>query len=86
MDDDRGHYLVQGLKVPDSPDRVEIPHMLLRWLEPDTHLGATLTDSGVGTFILSGESVSDGEALATLQVPRHETCVSVPAAVTPRRW
>lgn len=86
IDDDRGIYFVQGLKVPGHFDQVEIPHMLLTWLEPDTHLGATLTDSGLGTFTLTGRPVTDVEALAQIQTPPHEICVEVPAAAAPRRW
>lgn len=86
IDEERGIYFVQGLGVPDHPDQVEIPHMLLTWLKPDTHLGSILTDSGIGTFTLTGTPVTDPEALAHIQTPAHETCVEVPAATTTRRW
>jgi hypothetical protein len=86
IDLDQGIYYVQGWKVPGAPDQVEIPHILLSWLRPGTHLGTTLTDSGTGTFTLSGPIVTDPDALALMQIPGHETAVRVPAAETPKRW
>ncbi|WP_405137103.1 hypothetical protein [Nocardia sp. NBC_01388] len=86
IDDDREMYFVQGLKVPGGPERVEIPHMLLTWLKPDTHLGAVLTDSGIGTFTLTGTPISDVAILEQIQTPAHEVCLEVPAVATPRRW
>ncbi|WP_406269709.1 hypothetical protein OH799_27190 [Nocardia sp. NBC_00881] len=85
VDDDRGVYLVQGYKVPGRPDHVEIPHVLLTWLQPDTHLGVQLTDTGSGWFTLAGPVVTDPKALEQLRVPSHETCIEVPVAETARR-
>ena len=75
---DRDTYLVQGWKVAHEPARVEIPHRLLAYAEPGTCLGTRLTDTGRGSFTLSGEPVTDAEARAQLDVPGHETCVEVP--------
>lgn len=75
---DRNTYVVQGWKVLDAPDRVEIPHRLLAHLEAGTCLGALLTDTGHGSFTLAGVPVADAEAQAQMDVPGHETSVEVP--------
>jgi hypothetical protein len=85
IDEDRRVYLVQGYPLPGQPDHVEIPHILLKWLQPDTHLGAPLTDTGTGWFTLAGPVVTEPETLAQLQVPSHETCIEVPVAASVRR-
>ena len=74
---DRGTYVVQGWTVADEPGQVEIPHRLLAHLQPGTCLGARLIDTGRGSFVLSGEPVTDAEAQAQMDVPTHETCVEV---------
>ncbi|MGI5219607.1 hypothetical protein [Nocardia sp. CA-290969] len=74
---DRSTYLVQGWKT-DRPGMVEIPHLLLGYAEPDTFVGTTLTDTGRGTFLLSGAPVSDPEALAQMDIYADETAVEVP--------
>ncbi|MFB9304917.1 hypothetical protein [Kibdelosporangium philippinense] len=76
---DRGTYVVQGWKVAgQSDDNIEIPQRLLAHLEPHTYLGATLSDSGRGTFFLSGAPVTDAEALSRMDIPGHEASVEVP--------
>jgi hypothetical protein len=75
---DRETYVVQGWRVVDALDRVEIPHRLLAHLEAGTYLGARLVDTGRGSFTLSGTPVTDAEACAQMDVPGHETCVEVP--------
>ena len=75
---DRGSYVVQGWRVPGSGDRIEIPHRLLGHAEPDTYLGASLTDTGRGSFLLSGRAVTDRETLSQMDVPGHEAVVEVP--------
>ena len=75
---DRNTYVVQGWRVPGRDDVLEIPHPLLGFLEPGTCLGVVLQDTGHGTFSLSGEVVTDPEALAQMGIPDHETCFEVP--------
>lgn len=57
---------------------IEIPHMLLGFLEYGTYLGTPLTDTGRGTFTLSGSPVTDLEALQQMNLPGHETAIEVP--------
>ncbi|MEU1526336.1 hypothetical protein ABZ413_29485 [Nocardia rhamnosiphila] len=76
---DRETYLVQGWKTG-NPDVIEIPHLLLGFALPDTFVGATMTDTGRGTFTLSGAAVTDNEVLAQMDVAEDETCVEVPKA------
>ncbi|MFI9508885.1 hypothetical protein [Nocardia sp. NPDC052566] len=75
---DRGTYVVQGWRTLDHPGVIEIPHPLLAFLEPGTCLGATLTDTGHGTFTLSGEPVTDPETLGQMDLPAYEAGVEVP--------
>lgn len=72
--------------MPGHPDRVEIPHMLLRWLQPGTHLGSELHDAGGGAFTLAGRPVTDPAVLAQMQIPAHEIAVEVPAAKSRWEW
>ncbi len=55
-------YLVQGWRTG-RPETVEIPHLLTGYAAPDTFIGAALTDTGRGTFTLSGRLVTDAETL-----------------------
>lgn len=77
---DRETYVVQGWKVPGQEHSVEIPTRLLTYLQPGTCLGVGLHDTGRGSVILSGNPVTDTEALAQMDIPGHETCVEVAAA------
>ncbi|WP_084484654.1 MULTISPECIES: hypothetical protein [Nocardia] len=70
-------YLAQGW-ITDRPETVEIPHLLLGFLEPDTFIGATLTDTGRGTFTLTGQPVTDAETLGQLDLADNETAIEVP--------
>ncbi|MBW0274981.1 hypothetical protein ATM97_27655 [Nocardia sp. MH4] len=74
---DQDTYVVQGWRT-DRPDTVEIPHLLLGFAEPDTFVGAAMTDTGRGTFLISGAPVRDAEALATMNLPGHEAGIEVP--------
>jgi HD superfamily phosphohydrolase len=82
---DRSSYVVQGWKIEGHEDQIEIPHPLLAYLEKGTCLGALLHDTGHGTFTLSGEPVTDPEALAQMDLPGHETSVEVPVGQEIRR-
>jgi hypothetical protein len=75
---DRNTYVVQGWKVEGQGEIVEIPHRLLKHVEPGTYLAALMTDTGRGSFVLSGQPVTDSEALSQMNIPAHETCVEVP--------
>ncbi|MFF0489942.1 hypothetical protein ACFYTQ_13075 [Nocardia sp. NPDC004068] len=70
-------YLVQAWKT-ETPGTVELPHKLLGFLEPDTFIGALLTDTGRGTFLLTGRPVTDTETLAQLDIADDETVIAVP--------
>jgi hypothetical protein len=70
-------YLAQGWTT-DRPETVEIPHLLLGFLEPDTFIGATLHDTGRGTFTLTGRPVTDPETLGQLDLADNETAIEVP--------
>ncbi|WP_236566864.1 hypothetical protein [Nocardia sp. CY41] len=70
-------YVVQAWKT-DRADTVELPHLLLGFLEPDTFIGATLTDTGRGTFRLTGRPVTEPDLLAQLDIADGETAIEVP--------
>lgn len=70
-------YLAQGWRTG-APETIEIPHLLLGFLEPDTYLGTTLTDTGRGTFLLNGRPVTDDETLNQLKLAEDETAIEVP--------
>jgi len=77
-------YVVQGWGT-DSPDTIEIPHRLIRYLQPGTCLGAILHDTGHGTFMLSGQTVTDPEALEQIRLPGHESAIEVAIGTERRR-
>ncbi|MEU0543903.1 hypothetical protein [Nocardia sp. NPDC005978] len=74
---DRDTYLVQGWKTG-TPETVEIPHVLLSYVEPDTFIGATMTDSGRGTFTLAGRPITEPETLDQLTMETYESAIEVP--------
>ncbi|MFB8279188.1 hypothetical protein [Nocardia colli] len=76
---DQDTYVVQGWKT-DVPETIEIPHLLLGYVPPDTFIGAAMTDTGRGTFTLSGRPVADAESLSQMDIYDDETCVEVPKA------
>ncbi|WP_280273750.1 hypothetical protein [Nocardia wallacei] len=71
------HYVVQGWAT-DDPGTVEIPHLLLGFAETDTFIGARMTDTGRGTFTLSGRPISEPEVLEQLDLADGEAAVEVP--------
>ncbi|MBF6278743.1 MULTISPECIES: hypothetical protein [Nocardia] len=70
-------YVVQAWRT-ETPGTVELPHKLLGFLEPDTFIGAPMTDTGRGTFRLTGRPISDTETLAQLDLADDETAIEVP--------
>jgi hypothetical protein len=74
---DRDSYVVQGWKVADDPQSVEIPDRLLAFLEAGTRLDAPLRDTGLHTFRLSGVRVTDPDVLAQMDIPGHEIAIEV---------
>ncbi len=74
---DRDTYVIQGWRSGPDASMIEIPHALLGFLERGTCLGASLTDTGRGTFTLSGAPVTDQEALSQMDLPDHETSIEV---------
>ncbi|WP_084514448.1 hypothetical protein [Nocardia acidivorans] len=82
---DRDTYVTQGWRVPGQPELIEIPHPLLAYLRPGTCLGTLLHDTGHGTFTLTGEPVTDPEALAQMDLPPHERAIEVPVGKEIRR-
>ncbi|MBL1073079.1 hypothetical protein JK358_01590 [Nocardia sp. 2] len=70
-------FLIVGW-LTDTVATVEIPHGLLGFAEHDRFIGAPLTDTGRGTFILKGEPVTDQETIAVLALEGNETAVVVP--------
>lgn len=76
---DHGTYVIVGWKTG-TTGLVEILHLLLGFAEPDTFVGAQLTDTGRGTFTLAGHPITDAETLAQMTIQPHETAVEVPKA------
>ncbi|MFI1234508.1 hypothetical protein [Nocardia salmonicida] len=74
---DTDTYTVQGWQT-DSPETVEIPHLLLGFAQPDTYLGAPMTDTGRGTFTLTGRPITDPETLAQMTLAADESAIEVP--------
>src|SRR5690606_32363701 len=74
---DQDTYLVQGWKT-DNTGTIEIPHLLLGFAEPDTFIGATMVDTGRGTFRLSGRPITEPDVLGQLDLADDETAIEVP--------
>lgn len=77
LDNGEEGYLAQGWKTG-RPGVVEIPHLLLGFAQRGTFIGATMTDTGRGTFTLSGEPITDPEVLGQLDLAADETAIEVP--------
>ncbi|WP_025351401.1 hypothetical protein [Nocardia nova] len=74
---DQDTYVVIGW-VTDTPGVAEIPHLLLGYLEPDHFLDTPLTDTGRGTFTLSGRPVTERATLDQMTMETYETAIEVP--------
>ncbi|MFD4353122.1 hypothetical protein ACFWPX_11225 [Nocardia sp. NPDC058518] len=73
---DTDTYAVQGWQT-DSPETVEIPHLLLGFAQPDTYVGAPMTDTGRGTFVLTGRPITDPDTLAQMTLAADESAIEV---------
>lgn len=73
---DRATYVVQGWKT-DIVETIEIPHLLLGFALPGTFIGTPMSDTGRGTFTLSGTAVTDLEVLAEMEIYPGETAIEV---------
>ncbi|MCU1640453.1 MAG: hypothetical protein JWN03_728 [Nocardia sp.] len=74
-----GTYVVVGWKT-ETRETVEIPHLLLGFTEPETFIGATMSDTGRGTFLVSGRPITDRETVDRMRMEPHETAIEVPKA------
>ncbi|MBO0852336.1 MAG: hypothetical protein J2P18_01050 [Nocardia sp.] len=74
---DRNTYLVQGWETT-TVGMVEIPHLLTGFAESDTFIGASMADTGRGTFRLTGRPVTEPDVLAQLTLANDETAIEVP--------
>ncbi|MFE7745926.1 hypothetical protein [Nocardia sp. NPDC057455] len=74
---DQGSYIVQGWEST-QPGTVEIPHLLTGFVEPDTFIGSTMTDTGRGTFTVSGRPITEPDVLGMLTLAEDETAIEVP--------
>ncbi len=70
-------YVVAGWRTG-RPETVEIPHLLTGFAEPDTFIGAMMTDTGRGTFTLTGRPITDSETLVELDLADDETAIETP--------
>jgi hypothetical protein len=74
---DCGTYVIVGW-LTDTRGTIEIPHLLLGFAEPRTFIGALLTDTGRGTFSVTGRPIDDAETLDQLHLADGETAIEVP--------
>jgi hypothetical protein len=74
---DQETYVIQGWAT-DQSGMVEIPHLLTGFAEPRTYIGTTLTDTGRGTFVLTGRPITEPETLMQLKLAEDETAIEVP--------
>jgi hypothetical protein len=79
--------ILERLDQADEETVVEVPARLLVHLEKDGVRGqVTSLEPPImfvkdnGNYIIQGERVDDAEALSTMDIPGHETCVEVPKA------
>ncbi len=60
---------------------VEIPHLLPAFAEPETFIGSTMTDTGRGTFAVSGRPITEPDVFSMLTLAENETAIEVPKQV-----
>ncbi|KAA8882138.1 hypothetical protein F3087_39515 [Nocardia colli] len=71
---DQQTFVVQGWRTS-RPETIEIPHLLTGFADPDTFIGAVMTDTGRGTFTLTGRPITDPEILGQLELAEDETVI-----------
>ncbi|MFD4401195.1 hypothetical protein ACFWPH_00375 [Nocardia sp. NPDC058499] len=76
---DQDSYIVQGWQTP-TAGTVEIPHLLPGFAEEGSFIAATMTDTGRGTFRLTGRPIVEGAVLGKLTLEDNETAIEVPRA------
>lgn len=74
---DQGSYVAVGW-ITGGLETIEIPHLLPGFAESDTFIGAPMTDTGRGTFTLSGRPITDAETLSQLVLAEDETAIEIP--------
>lgn len=74
---DQGSYAAVVWQT-DDPEVFEIPHLLLGFVEPGYFIGAPLTDTGRGTFRLTGRPITDPDTLEQMTMETYETAIEVP--------
>jgi len=74
---DQGSYVASGWQT-DQADTIEIPHLLPGFAETGTFLGARMTDTGRGTFLVSGRPITDHETLSQIDLAEDESAIEVP--------
>lgn len=75
--DDNGVYVLVGWKTATAAT-IEIPHLLVGFVPSRTHVGVPLADTGRGTFLVSGQPVTDPATLARLGMEDYEMAIVVP--------
>lgn len=74
---DQGTYLAVGW-ITDTPETIEIPHLLTGFAEQRTYIGATMTHTGRGTFTVTGRPITDHETLSQLDLAEDEIGIELP--------
>lgn len=74
---DQGSYVATGWRSSTS-ETIEIPHLSTGFAEPRTFIGTALTDTGRGTFTLSGRPITDDKTLSQLDLADDEAAIEVP--------
>lgn len=73
---DRNTYVAQGYKVAGTTRTVEIWKGLFNYLPGGVRLDTEVIDTGK-SYLISGEPVTDTEALAQMDLPDNESAVEI---------
>ncbi|MEV6770270.1 hypothetical protein AB0N05_16770 [Nocardia sp. NPDC051030] len=76
---DQRSFVVQGWRT-DRPETIEIPHALLGFAGEEGFIAAEMTDTGRGSFVVSGRPITDSGTLEQLTMEDFETAIEVPRA------